>query len=114
MLFIETPVFSRSLEGLLDDEGYRVLQTELSANPAAGDLIPGGGGIRKYRFALTGRGKRGGARLIYYWQVAADRIFMLLAYAKNRQDDLTPDELAVLRQLVKRLDHETRKKSDFR
>ena len=109
MLFIETPVFSRSLEGLLDDEGYRVLQAELSANPAAGDLITGGVGIRKYRFALTGRGKRGGARLIYYWQVAADRIFMLLAYAKNRQDDLTPDELAVLRQLVKRLDHESRK-----
>ena len=109
MLFIETPVFSRSLEGLLDDEGYRVLQAELSANPAAGDLITGGGGIRKYRFALTGRGKRGGERLIYYWQVAADRIFMLLAYAKNRQDDLTPDELAVLRQLVKRLDHESRR-----
>ena len=109
MLFIETPVFSRSLEGLLDDEGYRVLQAELSANPAAGDLITGGVGIRKYRFALTGRGKRGGARLIYYWQVAADRIFMLLAYAKNRQDDLTPDELAVLRQLVKRLDHESRR-----
>ena len=113
MLFVETRVFSRSLEGLLSDEDYRLLQAELSANPAAGDLIPGGGGIRKYRFALPGRGKRGGARLIYYWQVAFDRIFMLLAYAKNRCDDLAPDELASLRQLVRRLDDETKATGHF-
>lgn len=68
MVFIETPTFTKTVTGLLTDEEYRLLQNELTLNPEAGDLIPGGGGIRKIRFAIQGKGKRGGGRLIYYWQ----------------------------------------------
>jgi hypothetical protein len=110
MEFIETPTFTRIITELLSDNDYRGLQCELSANPDAGDLIPGGGGIRKYRFALSGTGKRGGARLIYYWLRSGDTIFMLLAYPKGKKESLTRDELAVLRALAKELEHEAQRR----
>jgi len=66
MVFIETPTFTKTITGLLTDDEYRLLQNELAQNPEEGDLIPGGGGVRKIRFAAQGKGKRGGARLIYY------------------------------------------------
>jgi mRNA-degrading endonuclease RelE of RelBE toxin-antitoxin system len=69
--------------------------------PDAGDLIPGSGGLRKIRWGIQGRGKRGGVRVIYYWAVNQDRILMLLMYAKNVQDDLTVDQLKVLQRIVK-------------
>lgn len=70
MEFIETPVFTKLILELLPDDSYRLLQDDIAKNPQAGDLIPAGGGIRKLRFALPGMGKRGGARLIYYWQTS--------------------------------------------
>jgi hypothetical protein len=62
---------------------------EVDGTYDAGDLISRSGGLRKIRVAASGRGKRGGARVIYYWVVAKDQIYMLLAYAKNAQEDLT-------------------------
>ncbi len=73
----------------------------LLANPEAGALIPRSGGLRKIRFELPGRGKRGGARVIYYWVTASSRIYLLLAYAKNEQDDLTEEQSKTLRALVR-------------
>ncbi|NVD99052.1 type II toxin-antitoxin system RelE/ParE family toxin [Massilia sp. BJB1822] len=101
MVFIETPVFSRSLAGVATEEEYCALQRELLRDPEAGALIPGGGGIRKIRFAAKGQGKRGGGRAIYYFKVRHDQIFMLLAYEKSRKDDLSASQLAELRTLVK-------------
>ena len=72
-------MFTRLITELLPDDSYRLLQEDLAKNPQAGDLIPGGGGIRKLRFALPGGGKRGGARLIYYWQTSKHKTYMLLA-----------------------------------
>jgi hypothetical protein len=83
------------------DDDCRALQSALLLRPEAGALIPGGGGLRKVRWGLPGTGKRGGLRLIYYWQKAEDRIYMLLVYRKTRQDDLTPQQLRILRKLVK-------------
>jgi hypothetical protein len=57
-----------------------------------GDEIPGTGGVRKVRFAASGRGKRGGARIIYYYLDETIPLYALLAYAKNAQTDMTPDE----------------------
>src|SRR5260363_170045 len=65
MEFIETPTFTRMVTALLSDEEYRTLQHALVENPARGDLIKGGGGIRKLRHAVQGRGKSGGVRVIY-------------------------------------------------
>jgi len=85
----------------MSDDDYRALQSALLLRPEAGALIPGGGGLRKLRWGLPGTGKRGGLRLIYYWQKAEDRIYMLLVYRKSRQEDLTRQQLTVLRKLVK-------------
>lgn len=103
MEFIETPTFTRLLASLLTDDEYRALQNVLLANPARGDLIPGGGGIRKLRHALPGRGKRGGVRVIYYWISEDHQIYMLLIYPKSKKDNLTDQETAVLREFVKEL-----------
>ena len=101
LIFIETPVFTRQIKDLVDDDEYRTLQLRLVARPDAGDLIPRSGGLRKIRLGVAGRGNRGGARVIYYWVGARSRIYMLRAYAKNVQADLTEQQLRVLRTLVK-------------
>lgn len=105
MLIIETPTFTRMITSLLNDEDYRILQYILAANPEAGDIVRGGGGIRKARFALPGKGKRGGVRVIYYWQKSKDSIFMLIAYVKSKKSTLTTEETTILKQLVKEIDH---------
>ena len=101
MEFIETPTFTRLVSALMDDDEYASLQATLALRPEAGRIIPGGGGVRKVRWAWRGHGKRGGLRLIYYWQRAADRLWMLLVYPKSERDDLSPEQLGQLRILVK-------------
>lgn len=100
MIFIETSVFTREIKDLLPDEEYRMLQTALMFRPDAGDIIRGGGGLRKVRWNLPGRGKRGALRVIYYWD-PPETIYMLLPYRKTDQDDLTPEQLKFLRNMVK-------------
>ena len=73
----------------------------LLVGPDAVALIPRSGGLRKIRFELPGRGKRSGARIIYYWVRARSQIYLLLAYAKNQQDDLSEEQLKALRTLVR-------------
>jgi len=74
VIFLETPVFTRQIKELVDDEVYRSLQVRLVANPDEGDLIPRSGGLRKIPLGMPGRGKRGGARVIYYWVTAKSQI----------------------------------------
>lgn len=93
MVFVETAYFVRVAASLFDDEGLRHLQERLLADPAAGVLIPAAEGLRKLRVELPGRGRRGGARVIYYWWTAQDRLYLLYAYAKNVQSDLTTDQV---------------------
>lgn len=69
----------------------------LAGRPDAGKVIPGSGGLRKVRWAARGHGKRGGARVIYFWWTADDKILLLDIYAKGEQEDLTADEIAKLR-----------------
>jgi hypothetical protein len=103
MEFIETPTFTRMVTVLLSDDEYRALQNTLVENPERGDLIKGGGGIRKLRYAAQGRGKSGGIRVIYYWLKDNHQIYMLVAYPKSKKEDLTDKETAVLREFVKEL-----------
>jgi mRNA-degrading endonuclease RelE of RelBE toxin-antitoxin system len=99
---IETTVFTKLISRLMDGDQYRELQEHLIENPAIGNLIQGSGGLRKIRWKIAGRGKRGGVRVIYYWAVSADQIRMLYVYSKTDQEDLTKDQLKVLRQLVEK------------
>ena len=105
MLFIETSEFNKQLPGHLDDQSYAALQTFLSARPDAGDTIRGSGGIRKIRWGTKGRGKRGGSRIIYYWLVAEDEIYLLTVYRKGVKDDLSPTERASWRKVVEEIKH---------
>ena len=101
MRFIETSVFTASLRRYLDDEEYRALQLALLLRPEQGDLIRGGGGVRKLRWGASDRGKRGGVRVIYYWAVEPSVCYLLYVYAKNKQGDLTPAQVKVLARLVR-------------
>jgi mRNA-degrading endonuclease RelE of RelBE toxin-antitoxin system len=101
MLFIETPIFTKLVTDLLADDEYRKLQLALVLRPEAGKIIPGSGGLRKIRWKSGGSGKRGGFRVIYYWDVLIDTIYMLLIYKKSKQEDLTPNQLKILRNLIK-------------
>jgi hypothetical protein len=103
MEFIETPIFTRMILDLLDNEAYRRLQNLIPENPGSGAVIRGGGGIRKLRFALQGTGKSGGIRVIYYWSRERNQIYLLIAYPKSKKDSLSERETAILRDLVKEL-----------
>ena len=100
MVIVETSVFTRLVTKLLPDEEYRELQAILIDRPDAGSVIPGSGGLRKIRWSASGHGKRGGARIIYYWATTQERILMLFIYAKNESEDLTPGQIKILRQIV--------------
>ncbi len=100
MEIIETTAFTRRISTFLTDDEYAALQGALTIQPDLGAIIPGGGGIRKMRWAAKQRGKSGGVRIIYYWVVSHDLIYMLTAYSKNEQSDLSPSQLQFLRRLV--------------
>lgn len=69
--------------------------------PEQGAIIPKSGGLRKIRWALKGKGKRSGLRVIYYWDKKTESFYMLYVYQKSKLDDLTKDQLRILSQLIK-------------
>src|SRR6202789_4540050 len=101
--FIETDVFTKRIVKMVDDETYADLQGELVKDPAKGKVIQGTGGLRKVRMAARGKGKRGGARVIYYFMQIADTIYMLFAYDKGEADHLTADQKKTLKALAANL-----------
>jgi mRNA-degrading endonuclease RelE of RelBE toxin-antitoxin system len=100
VLFIETPIFTKQVKDLLPDTEYRKLQEALLMRPESGDLIPQSGGLRKIRWRIPGKGKRGGLRVIYYWDTPDDTFFMLTVYKKSTKKDLTQEQLKILHKLV--------------
>ena len=100
MIFIETPVFTRRIKELMDDDDFSALQEVLVRNPLVGDVLEATGGIRKIRIAAKGHGKRGGARVIYYYFASASQIALLMIYPKNEQQDLTADQRKALKTIV--------------
>lgn len=101
MEFIEAPIFSKLIYDYIDDTEYSALQIELASRPDAGDIIPGSGGIRKLRWKLEGRGKRGGLRIIYYWKDKQNKIWLLTLHAKNEAENLP---ISVLREIRKEVE----------
>ena len=101
MKFIETPLFTKEVQALLEDDEYKSLQIALLLRPEQGSIIPGSGGLRKVRWARKGMGKHGGIRLIYYWDKKTESFYMLLIYSKSKKDDLSQDQLRILNQLIK-------------
>jgi hypothetical protein len=105
MVFVELTPFIAFRRAHWTDEDLRSLQNFLLAAPDAGDVIRGGAGLRKLRWSAQGRGKRGGARVIYYRYVPGDRIYLIYGYVKSEQEDLTRDQIKVLADLMKDIEH---------
>jgi mRNA-degrading endonuclease RelE of RelBE toxin-antitoxin system len=100
MIFIETTMFSKHLNGYMDDQEYNDFQHYLMEDPKAGVLIQGTGGLRKVRWGIKNRGKSGGVRIIYYWQQSEEQIYLLTVYAKNEAVDLSANEKKMLKHMV--------------
>ncbi len=88
MVFIETSIFTKFITKYLSDDEYLGLQNFLLKYPNTGKVIRGTGGVRKLRWAVQGKGKRGGLRIIYYWQVSQNEIWMLTVYGKSERDSI--------------------------
>ena len=102
MEFIETPIFTELLQSLgVQDEIYRELQKELTLKPEKGNLVPGTGGIRKVRMRKVRGGKSGGYRVLYYWKLKAEFIYMIYIFPKSLQDNLTAKQKQTLKDIVK-------------
>ena len=100
MEFAETPLFTKLIVEYLSDDEYRMLQNMLVMDPQMGDIIPGSRGLRKIRWYSSGRGKRGGLRVIYYWYQAGEVVLLILPYQKTSKSDLTHREIKLLRNIV--------------
>ena len=100
MIIKETHIFTRIIKELMPDDLYQEFQEFLIKDPSVGDIIKGSSGLRKIRWNLPAQGKRGGVRIIYYWLNSKDEIFMIYAYRKNRQENLTNEQLKLLKQIV--------------
>ena len=103
-LFVMTELFDASWKDQhLKDDELQLLQCDLLRNPKCGDVIKGTGGFRKMRFALTGRGKSGGLRVIYLDVPDHKMLYLMLAYSKNEKDTLSPAECSELKIIAARI-----------
>lgn len=100
MVIIESQIFSKLLTDYMSADDYREFQVFLAEHPQAGDVIQGTGGLRKVRWGTKGKGKSGGVRIIYYWQVSESQIYLLTLYAKNEMADLSVNERKMLKKMV--------------
>lgn len=96
----ETPLFVRQAEAVWDDAEREAFVNFIARNPGAGDVIPDTGGVRKIRWARAGGGKRGGARVVYFYHNARRPLYLLMVYAKARQENLTAEEKRTVRRLA--------------
>jgi len=103
MIFIEATTFTKLLSKYLSDEEYRVLQTYLMQKPDAGDLVRGSGGVRKVRWAPSGKGKSGGLRIIYYWKKSDHEIWLLTLYSKSERATIPGH---ILKQIAEAIENE--------
>ena len=100
MIFIETNTFTKLIGSYLIDDEYRGLQSFLLEHPDAGKIVRGSGGVRKLRWAIAGKGKRGGIRVIYYWKRIDNEIWLLTAYGKSERDTIASH---ILRQIAEEI-----------
>ena len=100
---VETSTFLSDVAQLLSEEERANFVAFIAANPQRGDLKPRTGGLRKIRWAIRGRGKRGGMRAIYYYHSEHMPLFLLTTYGKSVKDNLTEAEKGIMRRLVQQL-----------
>ncbi|MYA08623.1 MAG: addiction module toxin RelE [Holophagales bacterium] len=95
-----TRTYERAIRKLMSDADRRAMEAAIAADPGAAPVIRGTGGLRKQRWAGSGRGKRGGVRTIYFWHTSPGAVYLLTAYAKADRTDLSPADRKALSRLV--------------
>ena len=106
LTFVETGIFTRLLGDVVSDEDYAEFQRELSRHPDQGDLLAGCGGVRKVRLAARGKGKSGGARVIYLYLRHREHIYLLYLFTKGDADNLSADGKKTMRGLAQQIRRE--------
>lgn len=102
-VIVETQPYQRAVQRIWDSSTQVEFKNFIGLNPEAGDVIPGTGGIRKVRWQGSGHGKRGGVRIIYYVYNEHHPIYLLYAYPKNVQVNLSEDEKKIFTKMTERL-----------
>ena len=110
MQIFVTQTYERAIRRLLSGDSRQEMEAAIVADPIGGPVVPGTGGIRKLRWAGSGRGKRGGIRTIYFHHSGSEAIYMLTAYAKAARDDLSPADKKALIRLVAAIKEEEKAK----
>lgn len=103
-----TRTYERAVSKLLSDADRRAMEAAIVADPAAPPVLQGTAGLRKLRWAASGRGKRGGIRTIYFRQTGPEAVYLLTAYAKADREDLSPADRKVLTRIVAAIKEEER------
>jgi len=103
MEFIEATAFTRNVYDYLSEDEYQGLQSYLLQYPEAGKIVPGSGGVRKLRWKMAGKGKRGGVRVIYYLKRREDEIWLLTIYSKSEVENISAH---VLREIAKEIEND--------
>jgi mRNA-degrading endonuclease RelE of RelBE toxin-antitoxin system len=100
--FVEAPAFTRHVHEYLSDDDYAALQQFLATNPEAGTVMPGTGGFRKLRWGdeRRGKGRRGGLRVIYYFLIRDQQVWLFTLFGKDETADLTADQKRRLRAAI--------------
>jgi len=99
---IETPIYSKKVQGLLSDDEREEFAAFIAQNPNAGSVVRGSGGVRKIRWARPDAGKSGGFRMIYFNQLSREEIWLLTLYAKNERSSIPAHELRLIREAIER------------
>lgn len=100
-MFIELTPFVKAWETMnMDDSDLRRLESLILSNPEGGDIIQGSGGARKIRFQAQGKGRRGGARVIYVDFFRSERVYLITAYPKSEKSNLSPREIGIIKDII--------------
>src|SRR4051812_1723557 len=106
LTFVETATFTRLVHEVVSDDDYAEFQRELACHPDQGDLLEGCGGVRKVRMAARGKGKSGGARVIYLYLRHRQRIYLLYLFTKGDAANLSAAGKKTMRELAQQIRHE--------